>query len=138
MASLKTAYIKTLKKIQPNTWQNHSLSKNIYDHKIIESLLSNFSQQESFSKENIHKSRLEYTEKASMKASLSRIDSALSQLKVKAPQIYDLFFLVVNTLFYWRSVNQSGGSTSNAIGVIWVSNRKTGTSGIPLNFWCMK
>ena len=48
---------------------------------------------------------------------------ALDRLGKLEPKIFQCFQLVIDSLFYRASTSASGGSTSNAVGVIWMNNR---------------
>ncbi|MDE9459688.1 aKG-HExxH-type peptide beta-hydroxylase [Xenorhabdus bovienii] len=50
--------------------------------------------------------------------------SAIEELKLKMPQIYTVFQLTIDSLFLRNSKDSGGGSTSNAVGVIWINSRK--------------
>ena len=60
----------------------------------------------------------------SARSALTKVESAINYLCENNNDLYVLFKLVINTLFYAQSYEQGGGSISTAIGVIWCCNRK--------------
>ncbi len=119
--TLKAAYKSSLLVIQPNVRQNIS-DKFIYDNDLISHYLSKYvdTVNDKSNSASVH----EYTSNKSMECALKEIKKGIVFLKNNCPSIHFLFELVVNSIFYWRSEGQGGGSTSNAVGVIWASNRK--------------
>ncbi|WP_387491810.1 aKG-HExxH-type peptide beta-hydroxylase [Photorhabdus sp. RM96S] len=63
-------------------------------------------------KDDVRKQRLEF------------LLAALEELKLRMPQIYAVFQMAIDSLFLRDSKNSGGGSTSNAVGVIWINSRK--------------
>lgn len=61
---------------------------------------------------------------AEAKSSLTfQVKNALEKLEKLAPEYFSLLELAIHTFFFRHSSKATGGSTSSALGVIWVSNQ---------------
>lgn len=58
-------------------------------------------------------------------AETAAVQKALFNLSKKSPQLYTLLTMAIHTLFLRDAKNSGGGSTSNAIGVIWINNKES-------------
>ena len=120
--SLKQAYIKLLNHVQPNIWHPTipPSSPFVFDQEIIKNFMQAF-----FTKSSLTDKKAAIT--AAPLASMQKAAEALEEGRVYIEQfdknLYFLIQLAINSLFFARSPHQGGGSTSNAIGVIWCSNR---------------
>lgn len=49
--------------------------------------------------------------------------NALNNIRLINSELYDIFQICIDSIFFRSSIDAGGGSTSNAIGVIWVNNK---------------
>lgn len=80
---------------------------------------------------NVH---VENTTSHSMIAAYASIKEALNYIEKNIPDLFQLFKLVIQGVFYHRSKDSGGGSISSAIGIIWLSHRKNWTTCDILEF----
>jgi hypothetical protein len=120
---LKKSYLSFLSKIQPNTW--HPQKEDglfVFDKKIIETLIKNHEADDFLTD---FETNISLASDASVRTALSKVDEATNHIKSKHEDLFSLFTLAINSIFYARSSEQGGGSVSSAIGAIWCCNRKS-------------
>jgi len=120
---LKESYLSFLSKIQPNTW--HPKKEDglfVFDKTIIETLIKNHESDDFLTD---FETNISLASDSSVKTALSKVDEAKNYIKSKHEDLFTLFILAINSIFYARSSEQGGGSVSSAIGAIWCCNRKS-------------
>lgn len=125
---LKLSYINFLKNIQPKVWKptlEESQNILVHDRSKVISLVENFLQDDSILTDFNTDSKivLADSEEQSKKA-LSLLTKAKKELKDIDPDFYEMFKVIINSIFYAKSTMFGGGSASTAIGVIWCGPRK--------------
>jgi hypothetical protein len=124
-STLKKGYLQFLKNAQPTIWHpDQEDNKFLYDSLIIQELLMAFTQDSTLSDHNLS---INVAPHESMENALDRMRSAINFMRLNQPELFVLFDMSINTLFYASSSNDGGGSISSAIGIIWCANRKTWT-----------
>ena len=62
--------------------------------------------------------RLDLSESCSWRR---RIEEGLAYIELHCPELHDVFCLAIQTMFFFDSPTMSGGTNSEAVGVIWVN-----------------
>lgn len=120
---LKQAYCKFLEIAQPSVPQNKYAFEEmsyLYEAKDIEKLLHVFEEKSAL---DDFETIFDDEKTTEQKMALERIKGSLLRLKNDLPEYYYLINLVINTIFAAPSKLAGGGSTSAAIGCIWVNLR---------------
>jgi hypothetical protein len=120
---LKNTYHKFLREAQPSIPRNDNASEISYLYKFedIELLLRVF---EEDSVLDDFEQVFDTSNLSGQQISIDRVKEALSQMSEINAEFYHLFNLVINTVFSAPSQLAGGGSTSAAIGCIWVNLRQ--------------
>ncbi len=130
-SGLKRAYKKFLFHVQPTVpTSSHDSVELLRDVHRTKTLISLFAE----------KSRLDdfdhiFSNEAQFEAHLEQVELHLQKLKEIDDQLYSLFSLVINILFSGPSKLANGGSSSGAIGCIWINSRPTWNSQDFLEFF---
>jgi hypothetical protein len=124
MIELEKNFHAFLKDYQPNVPRADGNSTQIINHAETELKLADLFRTDSMlndrNQSNLIESRYqpnEYTENE------HKLKKTLSTFKKQIPEFYELFNLTIDSLFMRHSKDSGGGSTSNAVGVIWINYR---------------
>jgi hypothetical protein len=121
---VKKSYLTLLESLHPAVWHpQYNDSIFINEEEIIKKLTKSFRVNSVLTDMDGH--LLDQYDQESFGVALSRIQEALEEIKIVDSMLYDVFCLIINTIFYARSDHEAGGSVSTAIGVIWASNKKS-------------
>lgn len=113
-----------LKYYQPKVPSAHAVSAQIIDQFDTESTLAELFRTDSMLNDRDQSNLIEdryKTEEYKEKSEL--LMKTLEKIKALNPDIHTLFNLTIDSLFLRHSKGSGGGSTSNAIGVIWINCR---------------
>jgi len=121
---LRNAYLEFLNSfLRDGVINLNADSQYCYDLNRIENLITSFTSDCDLT--DIFTRTLSNTPLDSMFAALERVKAAKEYIGLHNEKLLSLFDLLIHTIFYTRSLESGGGSVSDAIGVIWCSNRKT-------------
>ena len=119
LSSMKSAYIKMLDSIQPEIHRDEA-SSYIYDSDLAHKLTESFFKHSTLTDK---KADIEQTPESSMYLALEEIKKGMTQVSRYDEVLHEVINLVFTTIFYAHSSHQGGGSTSNAIGLLWCANK---------------
>jgi hypothetical protein len=121
--SLKTAYQAFLRRAQPNVPIHFEYPiAYLHEKKDINNLLEIFGEKSAL---DDFDSVFDLSCGGEGSKDIDRVKQGLSELREVDPSFCDLFELAINTIFMAPSKLAGGGSTSGAIGCIWVNIRPT-------------
>lgn len=126
---LEVNFHKFLNQYQPKVVRSDRLGVNIVDDKDWESSLTNLFATDSFLNDKNQSCVIgEGLNDNDREVRVKKLQSALDELSNINAELYFMLQLVVDSIFLRYAKDSGGGSTSNAIGVIWINNR---------DFWSM-
>ncbi len=119
LAGLKTGYQRLVERVQPDVpvVVNGALT-HVRNRATTERLLSQYLASSSVNDFDLH---IELTDESIALQEMEIVEGMLSELRAEAPALWETIFLVTNTIFYCGSRHANGGSTSGAVGVLWLN-----------------
>lgn len=119
--NIEQAYLRMLNDVQPTIYRSRQgEDEYIYDGNLVKKLIPEFYDQSELTD---LKAFIEETPISSMEPALFKIKHGFEHLHSIDGVLSDVAKLIFTSIFYARSHLQGGGSTSNAIGVLWCANR---------------
>lgn len=112
-----------LKSYQPDVPRLDELGTNIIKNKDIEQNLVDLFYTESLLDDMDQSSTIGSSLESEFKNSERKVSSAIDFIKTNIPEMYFVLQNTIDSIFLRRSDISGGGSTSNAIGVIWINHR---------------
>ncbi|GEM_PF-1079860 len=132
--ALKIAYKKFLSEIQPTVPQTSTIGVNfVEDRRLLNRFIDDFFRVDTplndlNQTKVIHSSGRHF--RAHQKRTLRRVEHVLNKMRVICPEFEKLVNMVVNSIFYAPSKVASGGTSSAAVGVIWVNKLSQGEQDV--------
>lgn len=120
---LENSFHEFLKKTQPDVPRLNKLGTSIIENKNTEQSLTNLFYTESLLDDMNQSSAVGSSLESEFQRSQESIRSAMEFIKLEFPEIYFTLQIAVDSIFLRKSDVSGGGSTSNAIGVVWVNHR---------------
>ena len=120
---LEEGFHRFLRKYQPTVPRMNKLGTNIIKDKDMEQNLVNLFYTESLLDDMDQTSVVGNSLESEFQKSEKSISNAISFIELNFPEVYSALQTAVDSIFLRRSDVSGGGSTSNAIGVIWINHR---------------
>lgn len=121
---LEINFHKFLSQYQPKVTRSDKLGVNIVDDKDWESSLTNLFATDSFLNDKNQSCVIgEGLNDNDREVRVQKLQSALNELSKVNSELYLMLQLIIDSIFLRYANDSGGGSTSNAIGVVWINNR---------------
>ncbi len=122
---IREGYLKFLDQYQPEVPKNRSSFLYVKDPAIIENYVKQF-KVESHLDDREQSGMLSHAYDNTEQESRTVIcEEALNFLQKVYPELSQILKFSIHSVFFYYSADCGGGSTSNAIGVIWINNKKS-------------